>query len=82
MFGVPEKCCVVLPDLSGEVELTSFQLSYSCQDWTKIDLSGMILGDGGKTRTAKEMLRKFSVIELMDELQRRIKAGENTKEAK
>lgn len=82
-FGIPGD--VIITDSErGAFEVVPYQYSvtYNSDSWPIVEITGH-MGDAYKAETSKqEQLRKFTVLDLMDEVGRRIKSGENKRDGK
>jgi len=80
-FGIPVD--VIIADTQfGAFNLatTSYEVTMSHDSFTRVSIEG-IIGDVLTTKQSKrEQLRHFTLLDLMDEVGRRIKSGENKKE--
>ena len=80
-FGMPVD--VIIADThTGAFNLltTSYEISMRNDSFTQVSIEGVI-GDVLTTKQSKrEQLRHFTLLDLMDEVGRRIKSGENKKE--
>jgi hypothetical protein len=60
----------------------SLSITYSNHDYGRIELSGIITDKDMVSANRLQALKDFTIIELMEEVQGRIKSGENKKERK
>ena len=80
-FGIPVDV-IIADSNAGAFKLltTSYQICISNDSFPRISIEG-IIGDSLITKASRqEELRRFTLLELMDEVGRRIKSGENKKE--
>lgn len=83
LFGIPENLVIADPFVGGFTLIpTAYQISLSNSGFAEVSINGLM---GDKTSPDMEavrhkMLTGFSILELMAEVSRRIKNGENKKE--
>lgn len=82
IYGVPSEVMMVDSERGGfRLFVTDYQISYSNDNFPRISFAG-VMGDPLRSKESKQhMLRQFTIIDLMDEVGRRIRTGENKKEA-
>lgn len=69
-------------EIGGQrVYTTDWSISWHNNDFTRISLQGVVLRDNAPQADNSTMLRRFSILDLMAEVGRRIKTGENKTEA-
>jgi hypothetical protein len=59
---------------------TAFTITESYETYPRIEMSGIIMDKPSESDLQKAALSQFSIIELMEEVQRRCKSGVNIKE--
>jgi hypothetical protein len=81
MNGVPNYLLLAESNMGGvSVVPTSFQVRYSNYGFTEVEICGVIDKRFDAERIAQQELKRFSLLDLMDEVSRRIKTGENKTE--
>lgn len=77
VFGIPNDI-IIADGIRGGFQLLpqEYQVSYSCRSFTQVSITG-IMGRSFNEGAAPRMLADISLLELMTEVSRRIKAGEN-----
>ena len=81
-FGIPEGL-IVADGVRGGFELipTAYTVSHCVTDFTRVTIEGIMGNPFIAEQSKQEQLARFSLLDLMDEVGRRIKTGENKKES-
>ena len=79
-FGIGGNQVVTTPQGLIMFAPTHLSLTHSDSDFSRIELAGVIMTDKEAKANRMHALKNFTIIELMEEVQGRIKSGENIKE--